>query len=224
MSVFTPNYAFTAREPVNAPTAPPDQDAFLQHLLDARGGSHTAMGWLLDTYRQYLLALAHQQLDAELRAKVATSDVVQQTVLEALAHFGRFDGQTPEEWAAWLCRILAHNLADARRHYRDSQKRQLGREVALADALLAPLAEALASEVDSPSAQAIAVEEEIALRHALAALPEADRQVVQWRSFERLPFEEIGRRLGCRAEAARKRWARAVEKLGQSLERPDESR
>ncbi len=194
----------------------------MQHLQDARGGSPAALGWLLDSYRQYLLAIAHQQLDAELRAKVASSDVVQQTVMEALAHFGRFDGQTPQEWAAWLCRILANNLVDVRRHYCDTQKRQLDREVP--EAPLAGLADALAAEVDSPSTEAIAHEEESALHRALAALPEADRQVVQWRSFERLPFEEIGRRLGCRGEAARKRWARAVEQLGQSLEKPDESR
>jgi RNA polymerase sigma-70 factor (ECF subfamily) len=196
----------------------------LHHLQDARDGSHSALGWLLDAYRQYLLAIAHQQLEPELRVKMATSDLVQQSVMEALAHFGGFNGQSPEEWAAWLSRILAHNLADARRHYRDSQKRQLGREVSLAEAPLLALAEVFASEADSPSAEAVAREEEAALRHALIALPESDQQVVQWRSFERLPFEEIGRRLDCSAEAARKRWARAVEQLVQSLESPDESR
>ncbi len=211
------------REPVNASTAPSDRDRFVQQLDDARGGSDTALGWLLDTYRHYLLAIAQQQLDPELRAKVATSDVVQQTVMEALAHFGRFEGQTPQQWAAWLCRILANNVADARRHWRDCQKRQLNREVSLAEAPLAALAEVLASEVDSPSAEAIANEEETTLRRALAALSGADRQLVVLRSFERLPFEEIGRRMGCSADAARKRWARVVEQLGQSLESPDES-
>jgi RNA polymerase sigma-70 factor (ECF subfamily) len=196
----------------------------VQGLQDARAGSQSALGWLLETYRQYLLAVAHQQMDPDLRAKVASSDLVQQTVLEALAHFGRFDGQTPEEWAAWLCRILAHNVADSRRRYRDSQKRQLTREVPLAGAPLAALGVSLASEQDSPSEEAIAREEEAAFERALASLPEADRQVVLWRSFERLPFEEISRRLGGSADAARKRWARAVEQLGQSLELPDESR
>jgi RNA polymerase sigma-70 factor (ECF subfamily) len=209
---------------MNASTEPPDRDQFVQHLQDARGGSHAALGWLLDAYRQYLLAIIHQQLEPDLRAKVATSDLVQQTVLEALAHFGRFNGQTPEEWAGWLCRIMAHNLADARRQYRDSQKRQVGREVSLADTLLTVLAEVRVSQAESPSAEAIAHEEEAALRRALTALSDADRQVVQWRSFERLPFEEIGRRLGCSGEVARKRWARAVEQMSQSLERPDESR
>ncbi len=209
---------------MNVSTAPENRDQFLQLLQDARGGSQAALGWLLDAYRQYLLAIAHQQLDPDLRAKVATSDLVQQSVLEALAHFEGFNGQSPEEWAAWLCRILAHNLADARRQYRDSQKRQVCREVSLGDAPLAALAEIVVSEADSPSAEAIANEEEAALQRALAALTAADRQVVQWRSFERLPFEEIGQRLGCNAEAARKRWARAVEQLGQYLEPPDESR
>jgi RNA polymerase sigma-70 factor (subfamily 1) len=224
MSVLNPKRDLRTREPGSAALAAPDGAQFVQHLRRARGGSRSALGWLLDTYRQYLLAIAHQNLDPELRAKVATSDLVQQTVMEALAHFGAFDGQGPAAWAAWLCRILEHNLADARRQYRATQKRQLAREVALADAPLAALAEVLASDADSPSAAAIAREQEAALERGLAALGKADRQVVQWRSFERLSFDEVGRQLGCSAEAARKRWARAVEALGQSLESPDESR
>ncbi len=224
MSAFIRNIALSNGERVNTSRGRPAREEFLQQLAQARDGSPTALGWLLDTYRHYLLAVAQQGLDAELRVKVASSDLVQQTVVEALADFGRFGGETPEEWAGWLCRILSHNLTDAQRRYRDSQKRQLGREVSLAEAPPAALAGVLASEQDSPSEEAIAHEDEAALERALAELPHTDRQVVRWRSFERLTFEEVGRRLGCSADAARKRWARAVEQLGQSLEPADESR
>jgi hypothetical protein len=37
--------------------------------------------------------------------------------------------------------------------------------------------------------------------------------LIQWHNYERLTFKEIGERLGCSAEAARKAWARAIERV-----------
>jgi DNA-directed RNA polymerase specialized sigma24 family protein len=47
--------------------------------------------------------------------------------------------------------------------------------------------------------------------------------VVRWRNDDRLPFEEIGRRLGSSEEAARKVWVRALEQLADLLEPPHAS-
>lgn len=54
---------------------------------------------------------------------------------------------------------------------------------------------------------------ELHLDDALAALGEADRSVVLLRYFERQHLHEVGKRLGLSEEAAKKRVARAVEKL-----------
>ena len=71
------------------------------------------------------------QLESRLKAKADPSDLVQQTLLEAYRDFDQFRGSTEAEWLAWLRRILAHNAAQYVRHYRGTEKRQLGREVAL---------------------------------------------------------------------------------------------
>jgi RNA polymerase sigma factor (sigma-70 family) len=75
----------------------------------------------------------------------------------------------------------------------------------------------LPDAVAAPDARALAGEHDETLRRTLAQLSDSQRQVIQWRTYDRLPFEEIGRRLGCSAEAARKAWMRAVERLEQIL-------
>ena len=52
---------------------------------------------------------------------------------------------------------------------------------------------------------------------ALGRIPEHYRQVVVWHQYDRLTFEEIGRRLGRSAESARKLWSRALIRLAEEL-------
>ncbi len=56
-----------------------------------------------------------------------------------------------------------------------------------------------------------------ALDHALDSLPAEDRAVVVLRYYEQLSYHEIAARLPLTAEAARKRTARAIERLGRTL-------
>src|SRR5262249_44737353 len=83
-------------------------------------------------YRSYLRFLARLHLDPRLGGKLDPSDVVQQTLLEAVAKHGQFRGQTEAEYLGWLRQILAHNLADAVRHF-SRDKREQPLEGALAN-------------------------------------------------------------------------------------------
>ena len=51
------------------------------------------------------------------------------------------------------------------------------------------------------------------LDHALAELPEQDREALLWRFFDHLSAREIGARLGTSEDAAQKRVSRALDKL-----------
>jgi RNA polymerase sigma-70 factor (ECF subfamily) len=194
-----------------------------QCLTKARGGSVAAQGEFLELCRKYLLLVANRELEDKLRAKGGASDLVQETLLEAHRDFAQFEGTTRAEILAWLRRILLNNLANVDRHYRQTGKRQVNREIVLADSPLGQLLKGLVDGGSSPSDSAVAREEDQALQQALASLPEQSRQVIHWRNGERCPFEEIGRRLGRSAEAARKIWARAIERLQELLEPPHES-
>jgi RNA polymerase sigma-70 factor (ECF subfamily) len=189
---------------------------FSRCLEAARAGSPEALGRLLEMCRPYLLGVGNQQLEMDLQAKAGASDLVQETFLEAQRGFSGFHGANETELLAWLRQILLNNFANLRRHYRDTDKRELRREVALdgpADNQLAV--------GDSPSNRAQADDRDAALHRALQQLPEQSRLVIQWRNYERCSFEDIGKRLGRSTDAARKLWVRAIEQLQRILEPGD---
>ena len=197
-------------------------DGAARWLPAARAGSREALGKLLESARRYLVSIARQELDADLRTKNSPSDLVQETFVEAQRAFGQFQGDTEGELLAWLRQLLLHRVGKVRRSFRDTQKRRLAREVALGgDSSSDGPAGALAAvNVPSPSGAAMEREQDQALQAALGRLPDDYRRVITLRYEEELPFEEIGRLLDRSPDAARKLWARAVERLHEELERP----
>jgi RNA polymerase sigma-70 factor (ECF subfamily) len=70
-----------------------------------------------------------------------------------------------------------------------------------------------------------AVREETAeLKAAIARLSVDYQQVIRLRSFQRLSFVDVGRRLGRSADAARKLWVRAITRLQRELTSDERSR
>ncbi len=195
-------------------------DPVADWLADARAGSAESFGRVLDACRGYLLLIAQQELEPALQAKGGASDLVQETFLKAHRHFDRFHGTTEAELLAWLRRLLLNNLADFRRLYLEAAKRQAGRETPLADGSSDDLGDELAAPGPTPSGIVMGDEQAEAVTRALDRLPEEYRQVLVWRHHEGLPFEEIGRRLNRTADAARKLWARAVERMHDEWEPP----
>ena len=192
-----------------------------QWLAAARAGSREALGKLLEAARHYLHSIARQELDVDLRTKNSPSDLVQETFVEVQRDFGQFQGETEAELLAWLRQLLLHRVGKLRRSFRDTQKRRLAREVTLGgDGSSDGPAAGLAANTLSPSGQAMEHEQDETLRAALGRLPEDYRRVITLRYEEQLPFEEIGRLLQRSPDAARKLWARAVERLHEELERP----
>jgi RNA polymerase sigma-70 factor (ECF subfamily) len=189
-------------------------------LPAARAGSAEALGQALEACRGYLLLIARRELGTDLQAKASASDLVQQTFLEAQCDFGRFRGETEAELLAWLRRLLLNNLGAFARDFRGTAKRAVHREVALPPEKPSGPPAGLADDAPSPSALAVAREQAEALRRALERLPEEYRLALLLRHQEELSFEEIGKRLGRTANAARKLWARAVERLQHEWEPP----
>jgi RNA polymerase sigma-70 factor, ECF subfamily len=182
-------------------------------LERARQGDVEAIGRALEPFRAYLLLVANEELAPTLRAKVGASDLVQEAFLGAHCDLASFRGRTEAEWRMWLRGILTHLLANHRRRYRTAGKRRVDREVPLAST---PRRE-LPSPIPSPSAKMARDEAELALISALEGLEEHHRDVVLWRHRDRLPFDEIGRRMSISADAARKQWGRALLALQKEL-------
>ena len=188
-------------EPVYAP-APPE-DGWAECLEAARIGCPDALGRLLERFRPMLLAIAARGRDPDLRSKAGESDLVQDSLIEGQLGFPTFRGDSPDELLAWLKRILAHNLANFRRHYRDADRRTVRRELTFS----ATVADELqASESPTPVETVVRQEELARLQVAIDELPEDARAVVVWRQRDALSFDEIGRRTGRTSEGVRQVW------------------
>jgi len=186
-------------------------------LHAARNGSNSGLGELFEACRGYMLLVANRAIDSDLRQKTGASDLVQETFADAHRDFGQFRGTTEREFYGWLMQILVNRLRNTARHYRGTKMRNLGREVPL-EADLDRIAAELIGSDDTPSALVSALEEEQKVRECLERLPEAQREVLILRTWEHRSFEEIGQEMRRSADAARKLWTRAVERLGRELE------
>jgi RNA polymerase sigma-70 factor (ECF subfamily) len=154
--------------------------------------------WQLERYRPLLSLLARQlELDPRLRRRLDWSDLVQETLLRAHAHLGRFRGQTEAELIRWLQEILANALADEARKAH-AQKRDVDLEQSLQAAVAessARLEAFLTAEQSSPSEQAEHRELLLRVAAALEQLPEDQRDVVVQRDLMGAPVAEIAARL-----------------------------
>lgn len=186
-------------------------------LMTAQGGSREALGQALESCRAYLLLVANREIADDLQAKGAPSDLVQETFLEAQRDFARFHGDSPEGLRAWLREILLHNIANFARRFRDTDKRAIAREVAIVPEQSSSPCEFAAAD-PSPSAEAMAAEQSVALDAAIRRLPEEYRRVIELRHRDGYGFAEISQQLGRSDNAVRKLFFRAIERLKQELD------
>jgi RNA polymerase sigma-70 factor, ECF subfamily len=187
-------------------------------LAAAHSGSQDALGQALEACRGYLLLVAQRELDPALHPKGGASDLVQETFLEAQRDFAGFQGNSEAQLLAWLRQLLRNNLANFARRYRTTDKRQLDREIALPpDQSGADPAAMAPADTSTPSVQAMANEQSLALQRALARLPEEHRQVILWRYQEERSFDEVAKLLNKSPNAARKLWARALKRLQEEM-------
>ena len=198
---------------------PADRERVLALFEQAKHGSAEAVGELIEACRNYLLLIANQELPGALRAKLGPSDIVQDTAWEAQRDFAMFEGERLEQLLAWLRRILLNNTLNATRRYQCTDKRDVSREISLTAAERGddPIDQCL-----TPRARLAAIEQQERLTQSLDRLPADMRAAIVLRNRENLSFAEIGLQLDRSAEAARKLWARAVERLRDELNTANE--
>lgn len=156
----------------------------------------------IERFRAYLKLLASSQLGSFLERRVDASDIVQQTLLDAVSREDQFQGQSDAELAGWLRKILARNIVDAfRYHKRD--KRDAGREKSLDESIYQSFrrVDALIGPSATPSQRASVNEQLLRLPNALDQLPVFQRQAIVLHHLQGLKLSETGERMG-KSEAA----------------------
>lgn len=204
---------------MDAPRHTDSLSASLQkRLKGARAGSYSSLGSLLELYRDYLLTIANDRVSQDLSIKVAPSDLVQESFMEALAEFPKFRGETDPELKLWLRKILEHNIVDSYRAFEGTEKRDLSLEVSLDAPRHAETGAArIPAPGQSPSSQLIAQEIVTEIMNSVTSLTGQQQDVIRLRCFEGRSFPEIGNLIGLSEEAARKVWTRAVGVLSEDL-------
>jgi RNA polymerase sigma-70 factor (ECF subfamily) len=193
-------------------------------IRQAQEGSREALGELIGQCRAYLLLVANSELDRQLQAKVAPSDVVQETLLRAHEHFAQFQGSSEKEFLAWVRRILLNQVVNVGRDLRRA-KRDVNREQPIAgNSRVSIPAIDPATGDPTPSRQVSAQEDSRELSAAIERLPEDYRLAVLLRYQQDLSFAEMGKILDRSEDAARKLWYRAVERLQREMDATDGTR
>jgi RNA polymerase sigma-70 factor (subfamily 1) len=188
-----------------------------RRIAEARGGCRSALDRLIGACSPYLLAVANQEFSAALRSRLDPVDVVQDTLMKAWQHFSHFRGETESDLFAWLRQILRRNLASERRKHVQAAVRSIRREVPLAKVASVQLPAFTDSGAEAPDTQAQARERHKALESALRLLPQHYRQALHLHTQAGLTYSQVGERLHCSSEAARKLWERAAEELARLL-------
>ena len=196
------------------PRTPSDGSDWAALIAASQAGDDVAFGEICDRLREYLLLTADRRLGDDLYAKFGASDIVQQALIEARAGLPSFRGTTEYELRAWLVRLVQHNLVDAARRYREAQKRDISREMPIANGDLAP-------EPPAPERTASSIvrrrESDEELLRAVAQLPARRQRMIELRHWRGLGFAEIGEEFGISDVAARNLWARTIDELRKKL-------
>src|SRR6516164_3011883 len=177
----------------------------------------------LEGQRNYLLLLARLQVGPALHNKIDLSGVVQQTLLEACQAGPQLDALAPGQWAAWLRRALAHNLADEVRKL-STGKRDVRREHSLEAALNESASRIegwLAAQQSSPSQRVQRHERAAEMMQALARLPEAQREALVLRHCENWSLADISRHLNRTPAAVAGLLKRGLKQLREHLREPE---
>ena len=166
-------------------------------------------------YRGYLQFLARRHLSTRYNAKLDQSDIVQQTLLNALATQAQFQGQTEAERLAWLRRILVRNVAHATRELH-TKKRDIHREQLIAEDIndsSSRLETFLLGNEASPSQHLVRKDKVRLIAAAIELLPRDQRQVVILRYWEEKSLVELSEHLGKSTSAVAGILHRATKKL-----------
>lgn len=191
---------------------PPGTEVLLQRT---HGGDDGALHALLVVNFDWIRQRVRDRLGPLLRQRGQTDDYLQDVVLDLLRNGPHFVVRDQQRFRALLCRIVENVLTD-QWHWMHRQCRSIERERPLPDAVLD--LDVPAQTGTRPSEAAVRAEERQWLHLALELLPAVDRRVLWLREWEGQSFAAIAAAVGIGEDAARMRFARAVQRLGQKLE------
>ena len=189
----------------------------------AEGGDQSALADVFERERPRLERMVELRLHPRVRGRLGAQDILQDTFLEASRRFDDFLARRPFAtiflWLRFLAMQRVHQ--EHRRHF--GPHRDVAREIALhqapnANASSAALAARLVGHFTSPSQAAARAEAKEKLQCAIDSMKPLDREILALRHYEGLTSTEAAQILELEEDTARKRYLRALRRLGELLE------
>lgn len=189
---------------------------------DAAHGDADAMRSLLGRHRARLRRMIAVRLDSRLASRVDASDVVQEALLDAARKLTQYARERPLPFYAWLYRLAAERVADARRRHWRCASRSVRREEVVtttkSEVSARMLADRLVATDPTPGHLLLCKERQEQVRAALIRLAPCDREVLAMRYLEDLSFPEIAAILAIGEGAAKMRHLRALQRMRTHIE------
>jgi RNA polymerase sigma-70 factor, ECF subfamily len=184
----------------------------------ARDHDPTAIGELLNKYRDRLHRFVDIRMDDRLRGRVDPSDVIQEATLAASRQMPDYFQHAELPFYIWLRLIAAQKLVGLHRHHLHVKARNARRDVRffnarLPDASSEMLAAQLLARTTGPSQAAIRAEQRCSLQEVLRGMESADREIIVLRHFEQLSNLEAAKLMGCNESTTKTRHYRAIKRL-----------
>ena len=185
-----------------------DPETTADLLSAARRGDPDARERLFERCLPRLQQWAHGRLPAGARDIADTDDLVQVTLIRALAHIDTFEARREGAFLAYLRTILLNAVRDELRRRSNRPPHD-------------PLYENLPSPLAAPLEELVGRDRLKRYDDAIEALPDAWREAIILRLEYGMSFREIADATGKPSEdAARMTVNRALERLAQELETP----
>ncbi len=187
-----------------------------------RRGDQAALAALFSEHRERLRRMVEFRLDARLKGRISTSDVLQEAYIDALKRLPHYQADPDIPFFIWLRTVTMQRLIDVHRFHLGAQARDAAKEIRLGggDSIEASTEKmaGLVGDLTSPSQAAQRGEIMDRLLEALDGLDPTDREVLALRHFEEMSNHEVAALLGIQNAAASKRYVRAIERLKHALE------
>ncbi len=160
-------------------------------------GEKTALEDLFTRHRDRLRRVVALRMDRRLARRVDSSDIVQETYVEAARRFEDYLQQPDMSFYLWLRWIAREKVIQEYRRHLGAEKRAIDREIAIPSSeTSAEFAKEILERERTPTQQLRSSELADSLQEALAELDEDDGKVIIWRHFEELTWERRQSSLG----------------------------
>jgi RNA polymerase sigma-70 factor (ECF subfamily) len=204
--------------------APVPEDDSEVLLCRAGAGDRSARAQLLQRHQGRLREMIAYRLDRRLAARVDPSDILQETLADAIRKFSEYLQHRPLPFYPWLRQLALERLLELHRRHIRAQKRSVIREadqsLPLNDESSLQLTDRLLSAEVGPVGLLLREELRDRVQTALACLAPRDREILVLRHLEQLSTREMAAVLGISEGAVKTRHLRALQRF-RSLLNPE---